>query len=178
MATPLHHNLQLYEDTPRIGRTLFWVTTPLRHTPICVWGRSGGLGGRNSGLTSRQLTSQLFIYLTSHGTRTSILRMFSPWYSPTETRRSSLMKIFLYCPFKNLPKIHLPPEAELYSFHSPKFAYCPGVENGLAIGHASDQSPTNSSTPGKYSLEKVWGGRREDVLWDVTWTRKVPAFLD
>ena len=63
MATPLHHHLKLYEDTPRIGRTLFWVTTPLRQ----------------SGLTSRQLMSQLFIYLTSHSAPSSILRMFSPW---------------------------------------------------------------------------------------------------
>jgi len=46
MATPLHHNLKLYEATPRTGRTLFWDTTPLRHTPICVlredWGGGGG----------------------------------------------------------------------------------------------------------------------------------------
>ena len=39
MATPLHHNLKLYESTPRTGRTLFWVTTPLKHTSIC------GVGG-------------------------------------------------------------------------------------------------------------------------------------
>ena len=62
MVTPLHHNLKLYEDTPRIGRTLFWVTTPLRHIlPSVSEGGVGGVGGRNSGLTSRQLVSQLFI---------------------------------------------------------------------------------------------------------------------
>ena len=76
MATPLHHNLKLYETTPRTGRTLFWVTTPVKHTPICG---VGGGGGRNSELTSRQFMSQLFNYLTSHSARTSILRMFSPW---------------------------------------------------------------------------------------------------
>jgi len=41
MATPLHHNLKLYETTPRTGRTLFWVTTPLKHTPICGVGGGG-----------------------------------------------------------------------------------------------------------------------------------------
>ena len=74
MTTPLHHNLKLYEATPRTGRTLFWVTTLLRHTPI---GRSGGWGGRSSQLSSRQLMSQLFNYLTSHSTCTSISRMVS-----------------------------------------------------------------------------------------------------
>ena len=38
MATHLHHNLKPYEDTKRIGRTLFWVTTPLKHPPICGGG--------------------------------------------------------------------------------------------------------------------------------------------
>jgi len=38
-ATLLHHNLKLYESVPRTGLTLFWVTTPLEHTPIC------GVGG-------------------------------------------------------------------------------------------------------------------------------------
>ena len=46
MATPLHQNLKLYETTPRTGRTLFRVTTPLKHTPICgVGGRVGGILG-------------------------------------------------------------------------------------------------------------------------------------
>jgi len=76
MATPLHHTLKLYETTPRTGRTLFRVTTPLKFTPICG---VGGGGGRNSGLTSRPFMSQLFNYLTSHSTCSSILRMFSPW---------------------------------------------------------------------------------------------------
>ena len=47
MATPLHHHLKLTRATPRTGKPLFWVTSPLRHTgyrgtPICVlrevWG--------------------------------------------------------------------------------------------------------------------------------------------
>ena len=37
-ATPLHQNKKLHEAIPRTGRTLFWVTTPLRHIAICVWG--------------------------------------------------------------------------------------------------------------------------------------------
>ena len=44
MATPLHHNLKLYEATPRTGKTLFWVTTPLPHTPICVLREEWGVG--------------------------------------------------------------------------------------------------------------------------------------
>ena len=42
MATPLHHHLTLNEATLRTGSQLFWVTTPLRHTPVCVWGERGG----------------------------------------------------------------------------------------------------------------------------------------
>jgi len=39
MATPLHHNLKLYEDTLIIGRTLFYVghySIKARHTTTCV----------------------------------------------------------------------------------------------------------------------------------------------
>ena len=36
MATPVHHRLKLNEATPRTGRLLFCVITPVRHTPICV----------------------------------------------------------------------------------------------------------------------------------------------
>jgi hypothetical protein len=60
MATPLHHNLKLYESTPRTGRTLFWVTTPLKHTPICG---VGGGGGRNSGLLADNLCHSCSITL-------------------------------------------------------------------------------------------------------------------
>ena len=45
MATPLHLNLKVYEATPRTGRTMFWVTTSLRHTPICVLREEWGVGG-------------------------------------------------------------------------------------------------------------------------------------
>ena len=69
MATPLHHNLKLYEATPRTGRTPFWVTTPLRHTLICVLREEWGVG--NYRLTSRQ---PMFNYLTSHSASTSILK--------------------------------------------------------------------------------------------------------
>ena len=31
--------------TPRTGKPLFWVTSPLRHTPICVLREEGGWGG-------------------------------------------------------------------------------------------------------------------------------------
>ena len=87
MAIPQNYNLKLYEATPRTGRTMFWVTTLLRHTPICVLREEWGVGG-DSRLTSRQLMSQLFNYLTSHSACTSISRMFSPWASQSLERES------------------------------------------------------------------------------------------
>ena len=45
MATPLHHPLKLNEAKLGVARPLFWVTTPLRHTPICV-GVGWLVGGR------------------------------------------------------------------------------------------------------------------------------------
>jgi hypothetical protein len=86
MATPLHHNLKLYEDTPRIGRALFWATTLIRHTVLPYVSEAGVVGGGwNSGLISSQLMSQLLVYLTSHSARTSILRMLSPWAATSIT---------------------------------------------------------------------------------------------
>ena len=59
MATPLHHHLKLTGATPRTGKPLFCVTSPLRHTPICVLREEWGVGRvRKSLLTSRQLVSQ------------------------------------------------------------------------------------------------------------------------
>ena len=62
--------------------------TVLGHYSIKTYSHlwSGGWGGRNSGLTSRQFMSQLFNYLTSHSAWTSILRMFSPWTPPLPSR--------------------------------------------------------------------------------------------
>jgi len=42
MARSLHNNLQLYEATPRKGRTLFWVPTPLRYSHLYTEGEVRG----------------------------------------------------------------------------------------------------------------------------------------
>ena len=63
MTTPLHHHLKLNRATPRTGKQLFWVTSPLRHTShLCT---EGGVGRvKKSRLTSRHLVSQAYIYLS------------------------------------------------------------------------------------------------------------------
>ena len=48
MATSLHHPLKLNGATPRTGRSLVWVTNPLRNTPVCVLSEEWGGGFLNS----------------------------------------------------------------------------------------------------------------------------------
>ena len=45
-TTHLHPNLKFNEASLRTGTPLFWVTTPLWHTPICVQ-RERGIFGKN-----------------------------------------------------------------------------------------------------------------------------------
>ena len=45
MATPLCHHLKLNGATPRIGRLLFWVIAPVRHSSIYLCTLYNGRGG-------------------------------------------------------------------------------------------------------------------------------------